>query len=129
MLMRDIYSMVNNAGIFLGLANIIDEAVSTYDKTMVSDHQHNLNQAQPGTDMIAKAVNARSVFLGMKYAVAQMMKQEPLSTGERGWIINIASIGGQVGLALERMKLQCLGEQLQFANDGLQRHIARAREL
>ena len=50
----------------------------------------------------AQAVNTRGVFLGMKYAVTQMMKQDPLPSGERGWIINIASIGGQVGLALER---------------------------
>jgi len=47
------------------------------------------------------AVNTRGVFLGMKYAITQMMKQEPLPSGERGWVINIASIGGQVGLALE----------------------------
>jgi NAD(P)-dependent dehydrogenase (short-subunit alcohol dehydrogenase family) len=46
-------------------------------------------------------VNARGVFLGMKYAVTQMMKQDPLASGKRGWIVNIASIGGQVGLALE----------------------------
>jgi NAD(P)-dependent dehydrogenase (short-subunit alcohol dehydrogenase family) len=74
--------MVNNAGIFLGLANIVDEPVSNYDKTM--------------------EVNSRSVFLGMKYAITQMMKQDPLPSGERGWIVNVASIGGQVGLALER---------------------------
>ncbi|KIX03937.1 uncharacterized protein Z518_07490 [Rhinocladiella mackenziei CBS 650.93] len=74
--------MVNNAGIFMGLANIMDEPVENYDKTM--------------------AVNARGVYLGMKYAITQMMKQDPLPSGERGWIVNIASIGGQVGLALER---------------------------
>ncbi|OAP54925.1 hypothetical protein AYL99_10625 [Fonsecaea erecta] len=73
--------MVNNAGIFTGLFNIVDEPVSNYDKTM--------------------AVNARGVYLGMKFAITQMMKQDPLPSGERGWIINIASIGGQVGLALE----------------------------
>lgn len=38
----------------------------------------------------------------MKYAIGQMMKQEPLASGERGWVVNIASIGGQVGLAQER---------------------------
>ena len=37
----------------------------------------------------------------MKYAISQFMKQGPLPGGERGWIVNIASIGGQVGLALE----------------------------
>jgi hypothetical protein len=38
----------------------------------------------------------------MKYAVIQMMKQKPLPNGERGWIVNVASIGGLVGLAQER---------------------------
>jgi len=39
----------------------------------------------------------------MKYAIAQMMKQEPRSSGDRGWIVNISSIGGVVGLSMERM--------------------------
>ncbi|KAL2829113.1 hypothetical protein BJY01DRAFT_240731 [Aspergillus pseudoustus] len=73
--------MVNNAGIFCGLNNIVDEPVIAFDKTM--------------------AVNTRGVFLGMKFAITQMMKQDPLPSGERGWIVNVASIGGQVGLALE----------------------------
>lgn len=51
--------------------------ISTFDKTM--------------------RVNARGVFLGCKYATAQMMKQDLLSTGDRGWIINIASVAGLIG--------------------------------
>lgn len=47
-------------------------------------------------DLIMK-VNARSVFLGSKYAVAQFLRQEPLPSGHRGWIINTASIMGLVG--------------------------------
>lgn len=31
-----------------------------------------------------------------------MMKQEPLASGKRGWIVNLASVAGQVGLAFER---------------------------
>lgn len=50
-----------------------------------------------------QAVNARGTFLGMKYAVEQMMKQDPLPSGERGWIINMTSVGGQVGLMNESM--------------------------
>lgn len=46
-------------------------------------------------------VNARGVFLGMKYAITQMMKQEPRPSGERGWIVNMGSIASQVGLAGE----------------------------
>lgn len=39
-------------------------------------------------------VNVKGVFLGIKYAAGQMMKQEPGPTGDRGWIINISSIYG-----------------------------------
>ncbi|KAJ3493007.1 hypothetical protein NLG97_g5008 [Lecanicillium saksenae] len=46
---------------------------------------------------ITMAVNAKSIFLGSKYAIVQMLKQEPLATGDRGWIINIASVLGLVG--------------------------------
>jgi len=40
------------------------------------------------------AVNARGVFLGCKYALAQFLTQPPHPTGDRGWIINISSIFG-----------------------------------
>lgn len=43
------------------------------------------------------SVNAKSVFLGCKYAAAQMLKQDLLPTGDRGWIINMSSIYGLVG--------------------------------
>jgi NAD(P)-dependent dehydrogenase (short-subunit alcohol dehydrogenase family) len=42
-------------------------------------------------------VNAKSVFLGCKYGIAQMLKQDPHSSGDRGWIVNIASIMGLIG--------------------------------
>ncbi|CAG8419908.1 unnamed protein product [Penicillium salamii] len=42
-------------------------------------------------------VNVKSVFLGSKYALAQMLAQEPHSSGDRGWIINISSIMGMIG--------------------------------
>ena len=51
--------------------------ISTYDKTM--------------------KVNARGAFLGTKYAVKQMMKQDLGPGGDRGWIVNLASIAGLVG--------------------------------
>lgn len=73
--------MVNNAGIFTGLHTILDETEEQYDATM--------------------AINAKGVWLGCKYAIAQMMRQEPGAEGSRGRIVNIASIGGLVGLALE----------------------------
>jgi NAD(P)-dependent dehydrogenase (short-subunit alcohol dehydrogenase family) len=72
--------MVNNAGIFTGLHTIVDETEDEYDRTM--------------------AVNAKSVWLGCKFAIRQMLSQEPVD-GSRGRIVNIASIGGLVGLAAE----------------------------
>ncbi|KAI1261845.1 gluconate 5-dehydrogenase [Xylariaceae sp. FL1019] len=41
-------------------------------------------------------VNARSVFLGSKYAIAQMLQQQPLESGDRGWIVNMSSVFGLV---------------------------------
>jgi NAD(P)-dependent dehydrogenase (short-subunit alcohol dehydrogenase family) len=73
--------MINNAGVFTGLHTIIDETEEQYDFTM--------------------GVNSKGVWLGCKYAIGQMLKQEPLSSGSRGKIVNIASIGGLVGLASE----------------------------
>lgn len=45
------------------------------------------------------AVNLKGVWLGTKYATGQMLKQEPHVSGDRGWIINLCSILGLVGLA------------------------------
>ena len=44
------------------------------------------------------SVNSRGVFLGCKYAAWQMITQNPYPSGDRGWIINIASVAGLVGL-------------------------------
>lgn len=55
--------------------------------------------------LLLQGVNSRGVFLGMKYATAQMMKQDPLPSGDRGWIVNISSIGGLLGLSMERMEI------------------------
>ncbi|UPK90473.1 hypothetical protein LCI18_001408 [Fusarium solani-melongenae] len=46
-------------------------------------------------------VNSRSVFLGCKYANRQFLKQDVLSSGDRGWIVNIgstASLTADVGI-------------------------------
>ncbi|KAF2003625.1 NAD(P)-binding protein [Amniculicola lignicola CBS 123094] len=50
-----------------------------YDKTMV--------------------INTKAMFLRCKYAIAQMLKQEPLPdrNGDRGWIVNTARVQGFVG--------------------------------
>ena len=39
-------------------------------------------------------VNVRGVFLGLKYATKQMVTQEPGPSGDRGWVINVASVYG-----------------------------------
>ncbi|CAG8933985.1 unnamed protein product [Penicillium salamii] len=72
--------LVNNAGVAIeahspSVLHLTDEA--TWDTTM--------------------QVNAKSIFLGCKYALTQMLAQEPHSSGDRGWIINISSIMGIVG--------------------------------
>lgn len=42
------------------------------------------------------AVNARSVFLGCKYAVRQFLRQECFPSGSRGWIVNVGSTASLV---------------------------------
>lgn len=49
------------------------------------------------------AVNVTGVFLGVKYASRQMVGQEPGSNGDRGWIVNLASVyglGGGTGIGM-----------------------------
>lgn len=79
-LIVNVISMVNNAGISIEAHDpqpIHTTTDDTWDLTM--------------------QVNARSVFLGTKFAIAQMLKQEPLQpSGDRGWIINISSIMGSI---------------------------------
>ncbi|KND86421.1 putative oxidoreductase [Tolypocladium ophioglossoides CBS 100239] len=73
--------LVNNAGISIEAgrppARLHETPLETWDTTM--------------------AVNTRSIFLGCKYAIAQMLKQTELPSDDRGWIINISSIYGLVG--------------------------------
>jgi NAD(P)-dependent dehydrogenase (short-subunit alcohol dehydrogenase family) len=73
-------SLVNNAGISIearkpAVLHLTDE--ETWDTTM--------------------RVNTKSVFLGCKYALTQMLAQEPHSSGDRGWIVNISSIMAMIG--------------------------------
>lgn len=48
-------------------------------------------------------VNSKSVFLGCKYAIAQMLTQDAHPSGDRGWIINISSIMAMIGGSHNRM--------------------------
>jgi NAD(P)-dependent dehydrogenase (short-subunit alcohol dehydrogenase family) len=72
--------MVNNAGI----------SIEAHDPQP-------LHTTPDDTWDITMRVNARSVFLGTKFAIAQMLKQESHQpSGDRGWIINISSIMGSI---------------------------------
>ncbi|KAE9976238.1 hypothetical protein EG328_002717 [Venturia inaequalis] len=73
-------NLVNNAGISIEATNpapIHLTSEQTWDKTML--------------------VNAKSVFLGCKLVITQMLAQDPHKSGDGGWIINISSIYGLVG--------------------------------
>lgn len=50
-------------------------------------------------------INVKGVYLGCKYALKQMKEQEPLASGDRGWIVNLASISAFVGMPGLRKKL------------------------
>ena len=44
-------------------------------------------------------INSKGVWLGCKYAVAQMLKQDIIAeNGDRGWIVNTASVAGWIGI-------------------------------
>lgn len=47
---------------------------------------------------MVREVSLMSARNGIKYATAQMLNQEPHSSGDRGWIINLCSIMGLVAL-------------------------------
>ena len=42
-------------------------------------------------------INTKGVMLGCKFAAKQMITQEPHAGGDRGWIVNTASICGLLG--------------------------------
>jgi len=74
--------MVNNAGVAVmreGLKLCHEESEETWDKTML--------------------INSKGVFLGCRAAIKQMMKQDLHPSGDRGWIVNTASMLGLVGFA------------------------------
>jgi NAD(P)-dependent dehydrogenase (short-subunit alcohol dehydrogenase family) len=70
--------MVNNAGVSTGLHTIVDETEEQLD--------------------LAMTVNVKGVWICCKYAIMEMLKQEPLGTGSRGKIVNIASVAALIGL-------------------------------
>ena len=75
--------MVNNAGI----------SVESTHKEVLGIHETSEEEYD-----LTMAINAKGVFLGCKFAVRQMLAQDP-KPGERdrGWIVNTASVQGLVG--------------------------------
>lgn len=59
-----------------------------------------MHETDPETLDRSWAINGRGVWLGSKYAAAQMLTQPPHQpSGDRGWIINLCSIMGLVGMS------------------------------
>ncbi len=69
---------VNNAGIFVVNASVVDETEEAWDRTM--------------------GINVKGTWLGCKAAVAAMREQEVRGRA-RGRIVNIGSIAGEIGQA------------------------------
>ncbi|KMP05228.1 glucose 1-dehydrogenase 3 [Coccidioides immitis RMSCC 2394] len=73
--------MVNNAGVANGPSNPPGPIHKTPESSW---------------DTIV-GVNAKGVWLGCKHAITQMLNQDPHPSGDRGWVINMASVLGLVG--------------------------------
>ena len=56
------------------------------------------NSKQKDTRDEIVALNARSVLLGCKYTIIQMLKQVTHQSGDRSWIIHMAFVAGVVGV-------------------------------
>lgn len=73
--------MVNNAGICTEAANpapVDESSEESFDRHF--------------------QINTKGAYLGCKYAVRQMKKQEPHECGLRGWIVNVSSVGALIGI-------------------------------
>ncbi|KAH6629497.1 short-chain dehydrogenase/reductase-like protein [Boeremia exigua] len=75
--------MVNNAGIAV-------ETGSSHGPRPVWEYDEAAFENTLG-------VNVKGVFLGVKYASAVMKDQQPGANGDRGWIVNLASVFGLGG--------------------------------
>ena len=75
--------MVNNAGIAV-------ESGSSHGPRPVWDYEESAFET-------TLSVNVKGVFHGIKYAAQVMKDQAPLPNGDRGWIINLASVFGLGG--------------------------------
>ncbi|KAI6875374.1 NAD(P)-binding protein [Hortaea werneckii] len=92
----------------VSMENLIERAVEGFGKVDVFVNNAGValesTNPQPVWEMPLEMwekeqmINSTGVFLGTKYAARQMMRQDAVGpNGDRGWIINIASILGHVG--------------------------------
>lgn len=75
-------SLVNNAGICTEANN--PQPIDEVDEDAFDAHLR---------------INSRGAFLGCKYAIQQMKKQDLHPCGLRGWIVNFASMVANIGMA------------------------------
>lgn len=75
------WSLANNAGI--GTGGREPSALHEADEELWDDTMR---------------VNSKSVFLGCKYALIQMLQQDPHPSGDRGWIVNVSSIASLIAI-------------------------------
>ncbi|KAK0663727.1 3-oxoacyl-(acyl-carrier-protein) reductase FabG [Lasiodiplodia hormozganensis] len=85
-----------------GMKELVNEAVKTFGRLdiMVNNAGVSFEAKTPAVLHLTEdrvwddtmRINSRSVFLGCKHAITQMLQQEPHQSGDRGWIVNISSI-------------------------------------
>lgn len=59
-------------------------------------------------------VNVKGVWHGIKYSCAQFLNQEPHTSGDRGWIINLCSIMGLIAISNAAIYCATKGAVLQL---------------
>jgi NAD(P)-dependent dehydrogenase (short-subunit alcohol dehydrogenase family) len=82
--------------------NLIAKTVEQYGRLDIIVNNAGIGEPKPGPiwEMeeehfdLAVRVNLKGVFLGTKFAARQMVGQEPGESGDRGWIVNLASVLG-----------------------------------
>jgi len=90
------------------VANLVQEAVTQHGRLDIMCNNAGIaiesRSAAPVWDYdvadwdLTQNINAKGVFLGCKHASKVMKDQEPGPTGDRGWIVNTASILGLISL-------------------------------